>query len=161
MRHPVHLEELLDDLRAESVSRTAWRQAELVTFRVGVAPYEVGHGPFVRNLTEAVNDLDLVYAVDTWGEAAMDAEYIVVDDDGECEEVEHVGEVVPDVCVAVFARALGVEAVGLRDAPRLVVAADQVHAGWVAEFEADEEGDSFDAEHTAIYIVAWKSLARL
>lgn len=30
-----------------------------------------------------------------------------------------------------------------------------MHAGGVAQFEADEEGDSFDGKETAVYIVAW------
>ena len=85
----------------------------------------------------------------------MHAEDLVVDDDREGEEVEHVGEVVPDVRVAVFAVAFGVEAVGLGDAAGLVVAADEVHAGGVAQFEADEKGDCFDREKATIYVVAW------
>ena len=74
----------------------------------------------------------------------MDTEDAVVDDDGEGQEVEHVCEIVPDVCVAVFAVAFRVEAVGLGHAPGFVVASDQVHACGVAEFEEDEEGDGFD-----------------
>lgn len=41
----------------------------------------------------------------------MDAEDLIVDDDGERKEVEHVGEIVPDVRIAVFAIAFGVESV--------------------------------------------------
>ena len=43
----------------------------------------------------------------------MDAEDLVVNDDGECEEVEHVREVCPHVRGAVLAHALGVEPVRL------------------------------------------------
>lgn len=88
----------------------------------------------------------------------MDAEDLVVDDDAEGEEVEHVREVVPDVGVAVFAIAFGVEAVGLGDATRFVVAADQVYAVGVAEFEADEEGDCLDREEAAVYVITWGCL---
>jgi len=35
-----------------------------------------------------------------------------------------------------------------------VVAADEVDAVGVAEFEADEQGDCFDAEETTIDVVA-------
>ena len=89
----------------------------------------------------------------------MHAEDLVVDYDGQCEEVEHVGEVVPHVRVAVFAGALGVETVGLGYTPGFVVAADEVDAVRVAEFEADEEGDCFDGEEAAVDVVAcgrWK-----
>ena len=142
--HLVDVEELLDHLCAESVSRASGREGELVALRVRVAPDQIRHGSLVRYLPEAIDDFDLVDAVDAGTEAAVHAEDLVVDDDGEGEEVEHVGKVVPDVGVAVFAVALGVEAVGLGDAAGLVVAADKVHAGRVAQFEADEEGDCFD-----------------
>lgn len=136
--HLVDGEELLDDAGAERVAGAARRERELVALRVRVGPDEVGHGPFVGDLAEAVDDLDLVDGVDGGREAAVHAEDLVVDDDGEGEEVEHVGEVVPDVGVAVLAGALGVEAVGLGHASRLVVAADQVHAVRVPELEAYE-----------------------
>jgi hypothetical protein len=54
----------------------------------------------------------------------MHAEDLVVDHNREREVVEHVCKVVPNVCVAVLARTLGVEAVALRYAPRFVVAPD-------------------------------------
>lgn len=108
----------------------------------------------MRYLPEPIDNLDLINRVYTRAQPAVHAEDLVVDDDGEGEVVEHVCEVVPDVGVAVFARAFGVEAVGLRYAARFVVAADEVDAVWVAQFEADQERDGFDAEETAVYVVA-------
>jgi len=78
----------------------------------------------MRYLSESINNLDLVDAVDARTEAAMYAEYLVVNDNAEGEVVEHVGEVVPDIGVAVFARAFCVEAVGLGYAAGFVVSAD-------------------------------------
>lgn len=98
----------------------------------------------MRYLPEAVDDFDLINAVDAGTEAAVHTKDLVVDDDGEGEEVEHVGEVVPDIGVAVFAVAFSVETVGLGDAAGFMVAPDEVHAGGVAQFEADEEGDCFN-----------------
>lgn len=84
----------------------------------------------------------------------MHAEYLVVDDAGEGEVVEHVGEVVPNSRVAIFARALGVEAIRLSDAARFVVTAYEVYTLRVSEFQADEEGDGLDAEEAAVDVVA-------
>lgn len=111
----------------------------------------------MRYLSKPVDDLDLVDGMYGRRQAAVHAEDLVVDDDREGEEVEHVGEVVPDVGVPVLARAFRVEAVGLRDAARLVVAADQVYAVRVSELEAYEEGYGLYAEHAAIDIVTWNS----
>lgn len=158
VRHAVDLEELADDLGAKGVAGAAGAQAELVALAVGVAPDEVGHGALVGNLAEAVDDFDLIDGVDAGRQAAVHAEDLVVDDDRERQEVEHVGEVVPHVGVAVLARALGVEAVRLRHAARFVVATDEVDAVRVAELEAHQERDCLDAEEAAVDIVAWKRL---
>jgi hypothetical protein len=84
----------------------------------------------------------------------VDAEDLVVDDAGEGEVVEHIGKVVPDSSVAVLAAALCVETVGLGDSSRLVVAADEVDAVGVAQFETDQQRDGFDAEEAPINVVA-------
>ena len=87
-------------------------------------------------------------------QAAVNAKNVVVDDYAERQKVKHVGEVMPHVGIAIFATALGVEAVGLGDATRFVVAADEVYARWIAQLEADEQGDGFDAEEAAVNVVA-------
>ena len=85
----------------------------------------------------------------------MDTEYLVVDDDAKCEEVEHVRKVMPHIGVAIFPRAFGVEAVRLRHASGFVVTADQMHAIRVSKLQADKKRDGFNAEHPAIHIITW------
>lgn len=51
-----------------------------------------------------------------WGETAVDTKDLIVDDHAQCEEIEHVRKVMPNVGVAIFPCALGIEAIGLRDA---------------------------------------------
>ena len=62
--HAVDSKEFLDHLRSKGVSCAAWRKRELVPVAVGIAPHEVGHGTFVRDLAKPINDLDLVDAMD-------------------------------------------------------------------------------------------------
>lgn len=100
----------------------------------------------MRDFPKPINDLDLVNRMDARTQPAMHAENLIIYHAGQAEVIEHIREVMPDGGVAVFARALGVEAVGLGDAAGFVIAADEVDAGGVAEFEADEEGDGFDTE---------------
>ena len=154
MVHGVDFEEFLHDLCPERVPRAPRAQRKLVTFRVGVAPDEIGHGTFVRDLAEAVDDADLVEGVDARTQPAVYAEYPVVDHDAQRQEIEHVGEVVPYVCVTVFAIAFRVETVGLSHPAGFVVPPDQVDARWVAEFEEDEKSDGLDAEEAAVDVVA-------
>ena len=62
--HLVDVEELLDHLRAERVPCASGRQGEFVALRVRITPYQICHGSLVRYLPEAVDDFDLIDAVD-------------------------------------------------------------------------------------------------
>ena len=64
--------------------------------------------------------------------------HLVVDERRQRQVVEQVGEVLPDVRVAVLAQALVVEAVHLRDLAALVVTAQDRHAVLVAYLHAED-----------------------
>ena len=82
----------------------------------------------MRNLAESINDFDLINGMDRGRKASVNAEYLVVDDNAQGKEVEHVGEVMPDVGIAVLSCAFGVKSIRLSNATRLMVAADEVNA---------------------------------
>lgn len=109
----------------------------------------------MRDLPEAVDDLDLINAMDAGRQTTVDAEDLVVDDAGEGEVVEHVGKVVPDSSIAVLAAAFGIEAVRLGDTAGLVIATDQMNAVRVAQFETDQQRDGLDTKEAAINVVAY------
>lgn len=62
--HVVPLQEMIDDGRAESVPCAPGRDCEFFFVRIGIGPDQVGHGTFVWDFSEAVDDFDLVYVVD-------------------------------------------------------------------------------------------------
>lgn len=70
----------------------------------------------MRYLAKAIDDFDLVDGVDRRGQTAVNAEDLVVNDDAEGKKIEHVGEVMPYIRIAILARTFGIETVGLRDA---------------------------------------------
>lgn len=84
--------------------------------------------------------------MDGRGQAAMDAEDLVVDNDAKSEKIEHIGEIMPDVCIAILSGALGVEAIRLCDTSGLMVSADQVHSVRVSQLQTNKERNGFDAE---------------
>lgn len=69
--------------------------------------------------------------------------YLIVDEGGEGQEVEQVGEEAPNVGISVFSEALVVETVYLGDLPTLVVPAQDGDALAVSELERNKQGDSF------------------
>lgn len=159
--HGVDLEEFLDDLCAKGVTSSSWTQRKLVAVGVRITPDQVGHRTFVWDFSEAVDDLDLIDTMDARRQTAVDAEDLVVDDAGEGEVVEHVGEVMPDGGVAVLATTFGIEAVGLSDSSGLVVAADEMNAMGIAKFETDQKRDGLYTKEAAINVVAEEEVVRV
>lgn len=79
-------------------------------------------------LAESIDDFDLINGMYRWRKAAVHAEYLIVDDDAQGKKIEHIGKVVPDISIAILSCTLGVKSVGLSNAARLVVAANEMNA---------------------------------
>ena len=88
----------------------------------------------MRHLLNAIQRADVVQRVDARAEAAVQAEDLVVDERGQGQVVEEIGEEFPHVGVAVFAQAFIVKAVDLSDLARFVVAADKCDLVWESRF---------------------------
>lgn len=58
---------------------------------------------------------------------SMYAENLIVDHHTEGQEVKHIGKIMPNIGVSVFARAFRIETVGLGHAPRLMISSNQMH----------------------------------
>lgn len=97
----------------------------------------------MRNFLNAVKSPDIVKSINAGRETSMEAENLVVDEGGQREVIEQVGEVLPHVCIAVFAQALVVEAIYLCDLTRFVVTTKDCNSAWVSDLQRNEERDSF------------------
>ncbi len=78
---------------------------------------------------------------------------MVFDEGGEGEVIEEVGEESPHVRIAIFAEALVVETVHLRDLPRFVVSAEDCYSIAVSELEGYEEGDGLDRVVASVDVI--------
>ena len=115
----------------------------------------------MRYLSEAIDNLDLVNAVYAWTQPPMHAEDFVVDHHAQREEIKHVGEVMPDIGIAVLAITFCIETVRLGDTARFVITSDEMNPLWVPQLEADEKGDCLDGEKATIYVVAYETVSSL
>lgn len=109
----------------------------------------------------SIDCLDLVESVKAGREAAVHAEDLVVDHCREREEVEDLRTVAPDVDAPVLAEAFIVEAVDLRHAARLVVAADERDPLRVADLECEQKQERLDRVEAAIDKVSHEDVISL
>mmetsp|Transcript_36448 Transcript_36448/g.35301 ORF Transcript_36448/g.35301 Transcript_36448/m.35301 type:complete len:236 (+) Transcript_36448:293-1000(+) len=161
LRHFVFVEEAIDNVCAEHVAGASGAEGEAGVVGVGVAPHQIGKGPFMGDLLEPLDLLDVLYVLEGGGEAGMDAEDGVVDDGGDGEEVEQVREVLPHRRRPILPLAFRVEAVDLGDLSGFVVASEQSDPLGVAEFEEHEVGHGLHAESAPIHVVPQEEVVRV
>lgn len=148
--------ESFGDVLAERVAGTTRRYAP-ATSVIRVRPQKIAHRTLVGNLLDSVERPNIIECINAGGETAVEAEDLVVDESSEGKVIEEVGEVLPDVGVAVLAEALVVEAIDLSDLARLVVAAEDGDALWVSDLEGDEKGHRLYRVVATVDIVACSS----
>lgn len=147
----------LRDVLTERVSRATGGDTPSTSV-IGVTPQKITHWSLMRNLLYPVKRPNVVERIDGWRKTSMQAEDLVLDQGGKWEEIEEVGEVLPDVRVAIFAQALVIEAIDLGDLSRFVVATENGDALRVSDLESYEESDSFDREVTSVNIVTHEEI---
>lgn len=122
-RKTIVMIERLRDVLPESVSRTSGRYPPPTSI-IRITPKQITHGPLMRHLLYPIQRADIVQRINTRTQPTVQAEDLVLNQCSEGQEIEQVGEELPDVGVAVFAEALVVEAVDLGDLAGFVVAAE-------------------------------------
>lgn len=106
----------------------------------------------------AVKCSDVVEGIDAWGETTVEAEDLIVDERGEGEVIEEVGEVFPNIRIAIFSKALIVEAVDLCDLTRFVIATEDRNALRVSDFESNKESDCLYGIVTSINVITHEEI---
>jgi hypothetical protein len=91
----------------------------------------------------------------------VNAENSAVDHGAQSEKVKNLATPSPHVAAPVFPLTFVVEAVDLRDLPRLVVPADERDSFWVPDFEREEQNERLDAVKSSINEIACKRRKRI
>ena len=90
------IQEFLNGVWAKQPSRSSWTGLVAPDF-VGVWPHKIAHCPLVGHLHFPVNPSEFVQFHDFGGDSAVHAPDFVVDNDWECQIVENVCAVPPDI----------------------------------------------------------------
>lgn len=103
----------------------------------------------------AIERSNIVKSINAWGETAVEAEDLVVDQGGKGEIIEEIGEVFPYIRVTVLSETFVVEAVNLSDLAGLVITTKNCDALRISDLECNEEGDGFDGIIASINVITY------
>lgn len=105
------------------------------------------------NFLNAVEGTNVVEGVDGGTQTAVKAENLVLNKSGEGEVVEEVGEVFPDIGIAVFAQALVVKTVDLCNLAGFVISSENGDTLGVTDLKTDKESDGLHRVVTTVDVV--------
>jgi hypothetical protein len=108
------------------------------------------------NLLNTVERSDVIEGIDGGTQTTVQTEDLVLNEGGEGKVVEEVGEVFPNIGVAVFSQAFVVESIHLCNLTGLVVSAKDGDTLGVANFQANKESDGFDGVVSTVDIITLK-----
>ena len=148
----VFTEELLNNISTEGEGHTTVGLTPANKTLIRVRPEEIANQTSISNVTGADNLLDLIHDCEFGGEATVAAEDFLVDDAGDGEAVEGVGEGLPELDV-VAALALVEEAIDTVDGGALVVTAEDEEVFGELDLEGEDEADAFETLLTTIDVV--------
>ena len=93
----VLVQKLLAYILSPAEPSAPWRRPKALAVIVGwVRPEQVAEGPLVGDVLNPVDGLDLAQLLDFGGEPTVEAEHLVLDNGGEGQVHEDLGEHLPD-----------------------------------------------------------------
>lgn len=156
----VDVRELFGNVLSEGVSGSPWGDSPSASV-IGIRPDEVTHGSLMGNLLDTIEIPRMVKGVDAGAQSSVEAEDTIRHDGRHGEVVEGVREVLPDVGIAVFSKALIVKSIYLRNLATLVIAPENGNTVPMTDLEGDEQRDGFQRIISPIDVVAHEQIVRL
>ena len=145
--------ESLRDVLSESVACSSWRYSPSASI-IWVGPQKITHGSFMWNFLYTIESSNVVEGIDTGGETSVETEDLIIDEGGQGEVVEQIGEVFPDIGIAIFAKTLIVETVDLGDLTGFMVASENGDSPRISDLECHKKRYSLNRVVTSINIVS-------
>jgi hypothetical protein len=146
------------DVLTESISGTSGTYTPSASV-IGITPEQIAHGTFVRHFLDSVERSNVVESVNARWKTTVQAEDLIVDQCSQGKVVEEVGEIFPNIGVAVFSETFVVEAIHLGDLAGFVVSSKDGDAGGISDLEGNKEGHRLDWVVTTVDIVTYATSA--
>lgn len=112
----------------------------------------------MRHLLDTVHRPDVVQVFNVRGKTTVQAKDLVFHEPRQWQVVEEIGKVCPDCRGSVFAQALIVKAVHLRDLPRLVIPSEDRDTLWMPHFQRHQQRHRLHTVVPSVNVVAHKEV---
>jgi len=149
--------ECLGDVLTKCVSSSSGRDSP-ATSVIRVRPEQVAHGTLVRNLLESVQGADVVQSVDAGRQSSMETEDLTVHQGSQRKIVKQIGEIFPNIGIAILPQTLVIKSIDLGDLSALMITTEDGDAAAKPHLESDEESDSLNTVVSSINIVSHEEI---
>lgn len=140
------------DILAERIARTT-RGDSPTTSVIWIGPEEITHGPFVWHLLYTIKGADVIEGIDARRKTTMQAEDLIVDQCSKGKVIEQIGEIFPDVGVAILSKTFIIETIYLGDLTGFVVASEDGDALGISDLEGNKQRHGLHREVASIDII--------
>lgn len=106
------------------------------------------------NFLYAIESPDVVKGIDAWRETTVKAEDLVIDQSGQGEVIEEIGEIFPNVGIAVFSETLIVETIDLGDLTGFMISSKNSDSARVSDLQSYKKRHCLDRVITTINVIA-------
>lgn len=107
------------------------------------------------NFLYAIESPNVIEGIDAWGETTVKAEDLIIDQSGQGKVIEEIGEIFPNVGIAVFSETLVIETVHLGDLTRFMISSEDSDSARVSDFQSYKKGHSLNRVITSINVITY------
>jgi len=154
------LEESRDNIGSENERHTTIVDLPSLNLLIWVGPQKIAQQSLVWDVGWTDDAADLLHGFEIWRKSSMHAENLLVDDGGDWQTVEAIGESLPQFDV-VSALAFVVETVDSVDGGALVVSSEDEEVLWVFDLVGEQKADGLEGLLSTIDVISQEEIVGL
>lgn len=153
----IRMIELFTNVLTKWVSSSSWRNTP-TTSVIRVRPEEITNWTFGWHFHDSVELVDLIEGINWWRETTVEAEDVSFNNCGQRQVIKQACEVLPNIGISVFSKALIIESIDLSDLLAFVITSQDGNSVWVSYLEADKERNCLNWVISSVDVITHKKI---